>query len=406
MKNDVQTKTDVQMTEQEVSEKFNRGRKVIDFVGSKKIFFGVSLGIMLIGIICNFIFGTTLDIQFSGGATLTFSYTSDEEHPIDQNALYDFIQEKTTDKITTSFSEDLMGNTGKNVSVQFSGNDSIETDIQKNLEKDPRKVHLGDNCLSHLKGNGVTFYNVSEKTCDAMSLGCGNQGGTRSIGPDSLGNTSPWTQMSDGVVSSGWFRDSDIVRGKVRCSAENFRDWLKACRKQPFRIMRLSEALVDFAANLLELLFNLMVLAKNEVSPLVNRGVVKATESRAQSLEDRKQANEELLMTVRKDGKIDVSKIPEGVEMKVRRYIMKLRPEEGLDGKKLEKLQDYLEKKSGALTRKQNVNAFIGDNAKAKMDARLQAGVDKKDMHREAGKKGRSQKEIRDARAKANTREG
>ena len=87
MKNDVQTKTDVQMTEQEVSEKFNRGRKVIDFVGSKKVFFGVSLGIMLIGIICNFIFGTTLDIQFSGGATLTFSYTSDEEHPIDQNAL-------------------------------------------------------------------------------------------------------------------------------------------------------------------------------------------------------------------------------------------------------------------------------------------------------------------------------
>lgn len=147
MKNDVQTKTDVQMTEQEVSEKFNRGRKVIDFVGSKKIFFGVSLGIMLIGIICNFIFGTTLDIQFSGGATLTFSYTSDEEHPIDQNALYDFIQEKTTDKITTSFSEDLMGNTGKNVSVQFSGNDSIETDIQKNLEGRegnlPRAARLG-----------------------------------------------------------------------------------------------------------------------------------------------------------------------------------------------------------------------------------------------------------------------
>ena len=154
MKNDVQTKTDVQMTEQEVSEKFNRGRKVIDFVGSKKIFFGVSLGIMLIGIICNFIFGTTLDIQFSGGATLTFSYTSDEEHPIDQNALYDFIQEKTTDKITTSFSEDLMGNTGKNVSVQFSGNDSIETDIQKNLEKDLQAQYPDNNFIT-LEANSV-----------------------------------------------------------------------------------------------------------------------------------------------------------------------------------------------------------------------------------------------------------
>ena len=77
MKNDVQNKTDVQMTAQEVSEKYNRGKKVIDFVGKKKVFFVISLGIILIGIICNFIFGTTLDIQFSGGATLTFIYTSD-----------------------------------------------------------------------------------------------------------------------------------------------------------------------------------------------------------------------------------------------------------------------------------------------------------------------------------------
>ena len=117
MKNDVNTKAEVQMTNQEISEKFNGGRKVIDFVGKKKIFFIISLAIIGIGIICNFIFGTTLDIQFSGGATLTFSYTEDADHPVDQGELYDFIQAKTTDRITTSFSTDLMGNTGNNVSV-------------------------------------------------------------------------------------------------------------------------------------------------------------------------------------------------------------------------------------------------------------------------------------------------
>ena len=37
MKTDVNTRTDVQMTAQEVSEKFNGGKKVIDFVGKKKI---------------------------------------------------------------------------------------------------------------------------------------------------------------------------------------------------------------------------------------------------------------------------------------------------------------------------------------------------------------------------------
>ena len=136
MSNNVQTKAESPMTEQEISEKYNGGKKVIDFVGMRKIFFIISLSIIGIGIICNFIFGTTLDIQFSGGATLTFSYTESAEHPMDHNALHEFIQEKTTDKITTAFSTDLMGDTGNKVSVQFSGNNSIETDIQKNLEKD------------------------------------------------------------------------------------------------------------------------------------------------------------------------------------------------------------------------------------------------------------------------------
>lgn len=145
MANKINAKAQTPMTEQEVSEKFNGGKKVIDFVGKKKIFFGISIGIIVLGIIFNFIFGTRLDIQFSGGATLTFSYTGE----VDQNSLYDFIQEKTTDKITTSFSQDLMGNTGNNVSVQFSGNDSIETDIQKNLESDLQAQYPDNNfvCL-------------------------------------------------------------------------------------------------------------------------------------------------------------------------------------------------------------------------------------------------------------------
>ena len=145
MANKINAKAQTPMTEQEVSEKFNGGKKIIDFVGKKKIFFGISIGIIVLGIIFNFIFGTRLDIQFSGGATLTFSYTGE----VDQNSLYDFIQEKTTDKITTSFSQDLMGNTGNNVSVQFSGNNSIETEIQKNLESNLQAQYPDNNfvCL-------------------------------------------------------------------------------------------------------------------------------------------------------------------------------------------------------------------------------------------------------------------
>ncbi len=153
MTKDVQTKADAPMTSQDISEKYNGGKKVIDFVGKKKIFFGISLGIILIGIICNFIFGTTLDIQFTGGATLTYSYTNDKK-PIDQEELRNFIQEHTIDKITASFSTDLMGNTGENVNVQFSGNDSIKTDIQEQLTKDLQSKYP-DNNFKNLEANSV-----------------------------------------------------------------------------------------------------------------------------------------------------------------------------------------------------------------------------------------------------------
>ncbi len=153
MTKDVQTKADAPMTSQDISEKYNGGKRVIDFVGKKKIFFGISLGIILIGIICNFIFGTTLDIQFTGGATLTYSYTNDKK-PIDQEELRNFIQEHTTDKITASFSTDLMGNTGENVNVQFSGNDSIKTDIQEKLTKDLQSKYP-DNNFKNLEANSV-----------------------------------------------------------------------------------------------------------------------------------------------------------------------------------------------------------------------------------------------------------
>ena len=150
MANNVQTKADTSMTAQDISEKYNGGKRVLDFTGKKKIFFGISLAIILIGIICNFIFGTTLDIQFSGGATLTFSYQGD----IDQNKLYDFIQDKTTDRISTSFSSDMVGGTGNSVTVQFAGNDSIDKEIGSTLNADLQAAYP-DNNFTLLEENSV-----------------------------------------------------------------------------------------------------------------------------------------------------------------------------------------------------------------------------------------------------------
>lgn len=146
MKNDIQTKANSQMTLEEVSQKYNNGKKIYDFVGSKKIFFGISLAIIVIGIICNFIFGTTLDIQFTGGATLKFSYTATDG--ISQNDIENFIQSKTEAVISTTFSSDLLGNSESIVSVQFPGNSTVATDVQKNLEADLQKQYPDSNFVT------------------------------------------------------------------------------------------------------------------------------------------------------------------------------------------------------------------------------------------------------------------
>lgn len=107
-------------------------KKPINFFGNKKIFFGISLAIVLIGIVCNFIFGTTLDIQFSGGTMLTYTYAGE----VNTNELKDMIQEATPDNIVTfSESQDLVNGTNK-ITVQFSGTTTITTDVQEQLTSD------------------------------------------------------------------------------------------------------------------------------------------------------------------------------------------------------------------------------------------------------------------------------
>ena len=56
-----QAKVNGQLSVEEVSEKFNGGRKIIDFTGHSKIFFGISIAIIVIGIICNFIFDEKIE---------------------------------------------------------------------------------------------------------------------------------------------------------------------------------------------------------------------------------------------------------------------------------------------------------------------------------------------------------
>lgn len=105
-------------------------KKDLNFIGKSKIFFGISLAIIAIGLICNIIFGVTLDIQFKGGTIANYAFVGE----IDEAALKDTIQNATPDNtVSFTITQDIMNNTEDEdayaISIQFSGNDSVSSDV-------------------------------------------------------------------------------------------------------------------------------------------------------------------------------------------------------------------------------------------------------------------------------------
>ncbi len=131
-------------------------RRVIDFVGKKKIFFGISLAIFAVGIICNIIFGTQLDIQFTGGTIAKYSYTGQ----VDEEKLKEVAQNATPDnQITFSISKNMLAGEESSdddyiVSLQFTGTDSISFEQQKAVTEALNK-EFPDNNFEYSESSSV-----------------------------------------------------------------------------------------------------------------------------------------------------------------------------------------------------------------------------------------------------------
>ena len=52
----------------------------IRFYENRKIYFTITIALLVLGVIFNVIFGTTLDIQFKGGVMLEYAYSGDNRH--------------------------------------------------------------------------------------------------------------------------------------------------------------------------------------------------------------------------------------------------------------------------------------------------------------------------------------
>ncbi len=132
-------------------------KKILNFTGTSKIFFCISIAIFVIGIICNCIFGVTLDIQFTGGTILHYNYIGN----IDTAKMQSVIQKETADNVTFNISENITVTedgaqlqNGYLLAVQFSGKKTITPEDMDKVTKKLQETYP-DNKFTQLESQSV-----------------------------------------------------------------------------------------------------------------------------------------------------------------------------------------------------------------------------------------------------------
>lgn len=103
--------------------------KIIGFYKKRRIFFSISLFIMLLGVIAVFINGVRLDIQFKGGSLLKYTYSGQ----VDENAAADSISGMLNRPVSTQITMDIK--TGeKRLVINIAGNYGLDAKDQQKLD--------------------------------------------------------------------------------------------------------------------------------------------------------------------------------------------------------------------------------------------------------------------------------
>lgn len=121
----------------------------LDIIGKKKIFFIISSGLILIAILFSLIFGVKVDIQFSGGTMLTYSYVGE----ISEDDVQAVVKETLGKECTVRQSADLL--TGKeNVVVSLNDKSDVTIEDQNKLTDALTKKYQ-DNAVELVTTNTV-----------------------------------------------------------------------------------------------------------------------------------------------------------------------------------------------------------------------------------------------------------
>ena len=104
----------------------------IRFYENRKIYFTITIALLVLGVIFNVIFGTTLDIQFKGGVMLEYAYSG----TIDTSEVESAVESATGQNADVRIYENLAdanGNPENSLSITFAGTDSITVEQQEEI---------------------------------------------------------------------------------------------------------------------------------------------------------------------------------------------------------------------------------------------------------------------------------
>lgn len=100
---------------------------MIDFIGKKKIFFSISIALIVITIVFAIVFGVNVDIKFKGGSIVTYSY----ENTVDADAIAKTVETALNRKAGVQLAEGVTNS----VVVTLAGSESLSLDQQAALNE-------------------------------------------------------------------------------------------------------------------------------------------------------------------------------------------------------------------------------------------------------------------------------
>ena len=105
----------------------------IDFYGHRKVYFIISAAIMVVGLLCNILFGTELSTQFRGGTILKYSYSGD----MDTEQVAQIAKDVTGTSAEVTINENVQTSAGSDtvdqISLNFAGTGTVDPQTLSDL---------------------------------------------------------------------------------------------------------------------------------------------------------------------------------------------------------------------------------------------------------------------------------